>query len=342
MHTRQPVLDALRGWIERLAGEPIREIAIERQTLAGGLEAPEVVLVTARYRDSSNRPRMLRVVLKRLDGRAVREAAVYEQLAATYATDVSPRLLGVWHAAPDRALLCIEAVRRVRAWPWRDLSISGELLARLARFHTAAAEAAPEVPEWDYEAELRTLAEATRTTVDRCRFNPDLSVLARGLPSLNRIVLALPRFRSQLLSERPLGRAPIHGDVHTGNALLRRRGRGDEPVLLDWGRARTGSPFEDVSAWLQSLGFWEQAARRYHDTLFAAYLSAFGLERKLTPQIRAAYWMAGASNALAGPLLHHLSIVADERQSASRRAVAFQAARDWLRVVRRADAWWGG
>ena len=341
MGMRQAIPDVLRGWIERLAGEPIRDVTIERQALAGGLEAPEVVLVTARYRDSSNRPRMVRVVLKQLDGRAVREAAVYEQLAATCATDVSPRRFGVWHAAPDRALLCIEAVRRVRAWPWRDLSIAGELLARLARFHTAAAEAAPEVPEWDYEAELRTAAQATRTMVDRCRLNPDLYVLARDLPPLDRIVLALPRLRSQLLTERPFARTPIHGDVHTGNALVRRRGRGDEPVLLDWGRARAASPFEDVSSWLQSLGFWEQGARRYHDTLFAVYLSAFGLERKLTAQIRAAYWMAGASNALAGPLLHHLAIAEDERQHASRRAAAFQAARDWLRVVRRADAWWG-
>jgi hypothetical protein len=341
MRTRQATLDALRGWIERLAGEPIREVTIERRALAGGLEAPEVVLVTARYRDGSNRARMLRVVVKRLHGRAVREAAVYEQLAGTCATDVSPRLFGVWHAAPDRALLCIEAVRRVRAWPWRDLSIAGELLARLARFHTAAAEAAPAVPEWDYEADLRASAEATRTMVDRCRLNPDLSVLARSLPPVDRIVLALPRLRSQLLTERPFARTPIHGDVHTGNALVRRRGRGDEPVLLDWGRARAASPFEDVSAWLQSLGFWEQAARRYHDTLFAAYLSALGLERKLTAPMRAAYWMAGASNALAGPLLHHLAIVEDERQSAFRRAAAFRAARDWLRVVRRADAWWG-
>jgi hypothetical protein len=37
MRTRQATLDALRGWIERLAGEPIREVTIERRALAGGL-----------------------------------------------------------------------------------------------------------------------------------------------------------------------------------------------------------------------------------------------------------------------------------------------------------------
>jgi hypothetical protein len=340
MRTRQATLNSVLGWVERLAGERMREVSVERKALTGGLEAPEVALVTARYRDGWNRPRMLRFVLKWLAGRAVREAEAYEQLAARHAPDLSPQLLGIEHSAPDRALLCIEAVRRVSAWPWGDASIAGELLARLARFHVAAAQAAPVIPEWDYEGDLCTLAEATSTALDRCRSNPDLWTLARRLPALKRLARALPRFRSQLLSDRPFGRGPIHGDVHTGNALVRRRGRSNDPVLLDWGRARIGSPFEDVSSWLQSLGFWEPEARRFHDTLLATYLSAFGVERKLTSQARATYWMAGASNALAGALLHHLSIVEDEGQSASRRAAAWQAAHDWLRVIRRADAWW--
>jgi hypothetical protein len=340
MRATEARLDPITAWTKRLTGEPVREVSIERKALAGGLEAPEVALVTARYRDGSNRPRMFRLVLKRLEGRAVREAAVYDQLAVKHAAHVSPRLLGVDHAPPDRALLCIEAIRRVRAWPWRDLPITGEVLVRLARFHVAAARAAPLVPEWDYERELGASAEATHTALDRFRSDPELWPLARSLPALDRMVLVLPRVRRQLLSGRPFERAPIHGDLHPGNALVRRRGRGDEPVLLDWGRARIGSPFEDVASWLQSLGFWEPEARRFHDTLLATYLSAFGVERKLTSEVRAACWMAGASNAVAGALLHHLSIVGDERQAASRRAAAWRAVHDWLRVVRRADAWW--
>jgi hypothetical protein len=340
MTTIQATSDPIRAWAARLVPEPMRELSIERKPLTGGLESPEVVRVTARYRDRSNRSRMFRFVLKQLHGRAAREASAYERLAARYAVDVSPQLHGVEHTAPDRALLCIEVVRPISAWPWRHLPLAGELLARLARFHLAAAQAPPELPEWDYEGELCALAEATTTALDRCRPDPDLSALARSLPALNRIAVALPRFRAQLLSDRPFGSAPIHGDVHSGNALVRRRGRGEEPVLLDWGRARIGSPFEDLGSWLQSLGFWEPEARRFHDTLLATYLSAFGAERKLTSQIRAAYWMAGASNALAGALLHHLSIVGDERQKASRRAAAWRASNDWLRVIRRADAWW--
>jgi len=147
--------------------------------------------------------------------------------------------------------------------------------------------------------------------------------------------------RVQLLSEHPFGCRPIHGDVHSGNVLVRRRGGGDDPVLIDWGRARLASPLEDVSSLLQSLGYWEPEWRRRHDTLLADYLFAFGTEPTLTSSVRAAYWMAGASNVLAGALLHHLCIATDCRQSTSRRRAAGNAAQDALRVIRCASAWWG-
>jgi hypothetical protein len=118
---------------------------------------------------------------------------------------------------------------------------------------------------------------------------------------------------------------------------VRRRAGKDEPVLIDWGRARIGSPLEDVSSWLQSLGYWEPEARRRHDTLFAGYLSARGLERRLSADLRAAYWVAGACNALSGALQHHLWVARTGRD-VSARASAARSARDWLRVIRRAAA----
>lgn len=325
----------------RLTGEKLRDAAIERKVLGGGIEASEVALVTARYRDAVGRAKLLRFVLKQLAGRPAREADVYERLAAPYAGDLAPRLLAVERSEPDRTLLFVEALRRANAWPWRDISTGEEVLLRLARFHAAAERASSAIPQWDYDAELYAIAEDTRAALDQCRRDPDLSALARDLPSLNGIVLALPRLRSELLSENPFGCRPIHGDVHPGNALVCRRGRGSEPVLLDWGRARLGSPLEDVSSWLQSLGYWEPEGRRYHDKLLASYLSAFGMDRRLTSSVRAAYWMAGASNALSGALLYHLSIARDPRQRTAQRTAAFQAARDSLRVIRRARAWWG-
>lgn len=108
-------------------------------------------------------------------------------------------------------------------------------------------------------------------------------------------------------------------------------------MLIDWGRARIASPLEDVSSWLQSLGFWELEARRRHDTLLAAYLSSHGLDRRLSSDFRTAYWLAGASNALAGALRYHLW-VADSAAEHPAREAAMRAVKDWLRVIRRAAA----
>jgi hypothetical protein len=43
--------------------------------------------------------------------------------------------------------------------------------------------------------------------------------------------------------------------------------------LIDWARARRGSPFEDVASWLHSLGCWEPEARRRHDSLLTDVIS---------------------------------------------------------------------
>ncbi|MFC4175434.1 phosphotransferase [Microvirga sp. GCM10011540] len=328
--------DPVRTMLVRIAGEQMLQAQVDRQPFGGGMEASQVELVTARYREGGL-PRLLRVVMKRLQGRPAREAAIYEGLVAHCASRISPRLLAVEHS-DDSVLLCLEAIRRTASWPWRNLSAGSELLVRLAHFHRIAGEADAEIPAWDYEAELGLLAEATWTALDRCRSQPGLSALARDLPALRRIVLERVRLREQLLAEHPFGCRPIHGDVHPGNVLVCRRGQGAEPVLLDWGRARLGSPLEDASSWLQSLRVWEPEAGRRHDTLLAAYLSAFGADGGLTSSVRDAYWIAGASNALSGALLHHLQRAQEPALCARRRAAAFTAARDWLRVLRRASA----
>jgi hypothetical protein len=341
MTAQRAATEPVRGWVEQLAGGPVRDARTDLKPLRGGIEAAHVALATVRYRDAAGRQRVLRYVRKQLNGRGLREAAVHQRLAAKYAARMSPRFFAVEPHSPDVVILCIEAIRRTRSWPWGDPSCGGLVLRRVAELHAGSPGAAAALPPWDYDGEVALSAEATLTAVACCRADPDLAVLATHVAPLRRIVLALPRLRRELLSEHPFGSVPIHGDLHTGNVLLRRNGAGEEPVLLDWGRARIGSPFEDVSSWLQSLGYWEPEARRFHDTLLATYLSARGMERRLTPQIRGAYWLAGASNALAGALLYHLSIAADRHRGKARRCAALHAANDWLRVIRRADAWSG-
>jgi len=340
MDKRIELTNLIGQLLQRVSPEPVQDVLVEGKTLRGGIEASGVTLVTVRYRNQSNHQKMLRLVAKQLTGRPMREAAVYQRLVAAHAQHLAPRLLAVEGTGSGDILLVIEAVRRTASWPWRNLKAGEELLARLAEFHMATEGAAALVPEWDYEAELQAVAEQTRTTLEQCRTDPDLAVLTRDLPALNRLVLALPAFRRQLLSERPFGCRPIHGDLHPGNVLMRRQGGQDKPILLDWGRARVASPLEDVSSWLQSVSYWEPEGRRRHDTLLTSYLSTLGMDRRLTTSLRAAYWMAAASNVLSGALLYHLCVARDCHRSRSQRTAAVTAARDALRVVRRADAWW--
>jgi hypothetical protein len=93
-------------------------------------------------------------------------------------------------------------------------------------------------------------------------------------------------------------------------------------------------------SWLHSLGFWEPAARRSHDLLLVRYAGASGLAAGLSPDLRAACWIVGACNAMAGALRYHLATAADEERDPVERWKASCAAGDWLRIIRRADSVW--
>lgn len=336
--------DRLIGaFLQRQEGAPPLELQLQVRVLRGGLMAAAVHHVSARFRDRLGRARTVTFVMKLLEGAAVREALVYERLVASHARGMAPRLLGLEANGSGRQVLFLEAIRRASAWPWREIEVARGVLARLSGLHTALPpeSAATMLPPWDYEAELQQLAVKTLASLEGCRRSPHLAGLARYLPALRRLLAALPAVRRQLLGFAPFGAAPLHGDVHPGNALLRKRAAGLEPVLIDWGRARVGSPLEDVSSWLQSLGYWEPEARRRHDTLLAGYLSARGLEQRLSSDLRAAYWLAGASNALSGALAYHLAVAsAPQGVDSGQQGRAAHSAQDWLRVVRRADALW--
>ncbi len=147
-----------------------------------------------------------------------------------------------------------------------------------------------------------------------CSASPMRARPLRGaVPRTMRLAAALPEIRRVLLATAPHA-VWIHGDMHPGNVIMRRGVAGAEPVLLDWARARPGSPLEDVSAWVQSLGHWE-------------------------PQARRLYWLAGTCNALAGALWYHVDALGQARTPAQR-ATALTLTRKWLRVIRRADASW--
>lgn len=330
--------DDFTALIQRLTRDVPRELALQRTLLHGGLEAAAVERVVARYIDEHGRRRVFTFVIKQLRGTAAREALIYERLVAGVPGSIAPRLLGVDFRSDGTATLFLEAVPRVRSWPWSAPPLAFRVLERLAHFHEATSDAHAVVADWQHAVVLENSAISTLELLESLRSHPQLSSLPRrGLQATRRVALALPRLHAELLRFPALPGAPIHGDLHPGNVIVRKRARGEEPVFIDWGRSRVGSPLEDISSWLHSLGYLESEARRRHDTLLQRYLVTRGLPARLPSDLRAAYWAAGACNALAGALRYHLWVACSASDADARKGAAALAS-DWLRVLRRADA----
>ncbi len=319
-------------------------VGLDIRPLRGGLQAATVAHVRVRRAGAARPADSTEFVVKhvRSDG-ATREAAVYEALAGLDGPPLTPRLLHVQRRGGGCDLY-LEYVRPWRRWPWGDTTLAGRTLEELARLHAALATVghAPGA-DWDYEVELRESAATTLEALETVTAKGEWASFRPAVPEMRRVVAALPAVRRRLL-EAPspgLEPGPIHGDVHPGNVVVARRGGCLRLVLLDWGRVRRGSPLEDVSSWLQSLGLWEPEAARRHDTLLRRYLYARALPDRLDRDLRDGYWFAGACNALAGTLRYHLAVADGWRSPGPRaRADAARAARAYLRVVHRADACW--
>lgn len=307
--------------------------------LRGGLVSPSVQALQARYRDERGRCRVRRCVVKELTGPARREAAIYAALAQTTLRPMAPRLLGTRPGEAGNIRLYLEELVTREPWPWRDVRVAASVLEALARLHELEApELLRHVIEWDYDAELRERAAQLLGLLEGSRTWLRAAGVDVRLGELRRFVDQLPAVRARLASDTALPPTVLHGDLHPGNVILRGRSAHPRPVLFDWERARVGSPLEDVSSWLQSLGFYEPEARRRHDTLLGIYLQSRGLARLPSREVRRSYWLAAGSNCLAGSLLYHVARAGDASLAAEERAAALRAARDQLRILRRACA----
>lgn len=343
--TRTPVADPaidvtrLETFVRAAQGPSAELLDLQVHPLAG-LESAAVARVRARLRAQSGRAHVTTFVVKRLDAAMPRERIVYESVLSGASARLAPRLLGTDQLGPATCYLYLEWVRPWRVWPWGDMRCAGLVLEQLAYLHTSVSAESAHPPQlsWDYEQALLESSRATLELAEGCLRLPELRHLAHALPSLRRLVSQLPSMRAQLLGQ---GRTVIHGDAHSGNAFIRVQRGEKQAVLLDWSRARLGAPMEDVCSWLQSLGLWEPEARRRHDTLLRHYLIASGRGERVTRELRDAYWLAGACNALAGALRYHLAVASGwgSPAPAARRA-AIWAARAHLRLIRRADAIW--
>lgn len=313
--------------------------AIELEPLRGGLVAPAVRQVTVRWRQDG-RPRSWRLVAKRLPAGERRELVVHRRLAERLPGRLAPGLLGSARLADGATVLFLEWIRPVRRWPWVEHGSALRATRALGRVHEELEGMAPAegLAAWDYEAELAESAARTLDTFDHAPRQPEWRRVLRVRPAAERLVEALPELRRQLLADAS---GWIHGDVHPGNVLLGRHQGEDRATFLDWGRLRRGSPLEDLSSWLLSLGHWEPRVARRHDRLAVEYLRAADRPAGLGPTFRDAYWLAAASNALSGALRYQMLAALHATRPAERQR-ALGAAAKWARALRRADARWRG
>ena len=323
------MVSQVAAFISRRWCVPPGGFQVDVQPLHGGLESKVARAQVSGSEGHSSIP--TRLVIKQLPAGLEREAEVYEVLWRYLERPPVVRVYGREVSARTTYLYLEEAESSV-SWPWREMQIAGAVCRALARLHDS--QALPrESFAWDYEVEL---ARSAHATIELAREARDASGrrLWRRPADLRRVAVALPRIRHRLLSGAP---AVIHGDMHPGNVILR-GGANHEIVLIDWARARLGSPLEDVASWLHSLGCWEPEARRRHDTLMRIYLDARRPPQPFAPSVRVDYWLASASNGLSGAIRYHLAVLSDESTTEPARYDSERALIAWERVVRCAAA----
>jgi hypothetical protein len=321
------------AFVSRRWGVPTSSFRVDLQPLRGGLESSVArarIVAGARHEWIP-----ARMVIKQLPAGFEREVDVYGLLWEHFEPPPAVQLLGHERAGATTYLFLEDGEPAATpAWPWSDTSVAAMVCRELARLHDHGARLPRTVFSWDYETELATSARATLDLARTARDDRGRRYWRR-LGDLRRVVSALPDIRACLVSDE---RTVIHGDVHPGNLLLRRGHPAARVALIDWARARLGSPLEDVASWLHSLGCWEPEARRRHDTLMAAYLESRARPRRFSSDMRRAYWCASASNGLSGAIRYHLAVLTDSRSMAPARASSRVALAAWERAVRRAAA----
>ncbi len=277
-------------------------------------------------------------VAKCLPESGSREVEVYRVLELSSAAAFVPRLLGIDRANTEDVYLFLEWIPARRRWPWWDQNATLAVVRCLTKLHSLPLATFNRIVcNSCFESEIQQSAALTFEAYDRAIFGQGHDLRSMGR-AIQRIADDMISIRQHLLQET--GTVPLHGDVHSGNALIRGCGRPFDAVLLDWGRARLGSPLEDVSSWLQSLGYWEPEVRKYHDTLLVRYLQLANLPSRLIRRFRRLYWLAAGSNAMAGALRYHLEMMLNPSVSPRIREVSRAIAGDWLRIIRRADEYW--
>lgn len=321
---------AITAFVARRWLVPESRVSVDVQPLQGGLESAVARACISIDDDTFGVPPQ--VVVKQLFGDLAREADVYETLWQHLVRPPAGRMFGR-DVSDDATYLYLEDVASFSPWPWPDTMTAARVCRALATLHDSRG--LPRDPfAWNYEDQLTRSAEKTLALAALARDASGEKVWRR-LGDLRRVVGTLPVIRHRLLAD---GGTVIHGDMHPGNVIVRTADGDLDVVLIDWARARIGSPLEDIASWLHSLGCWEPQARRRHDTLLRAYLESRQVPRRFDAALRVDYWFASVSNGLSGAIRYHIAVLANSAEAEAARASSRLALKAWERVVRRAAA----
>jgi hypothetical protein len=308
---------------------PVPDLELSLEEIGGGLESR---VVRATFRSAAAKHlRSSSFVVKELRGLQRRETNIYRELWTRSTAPPTVRLLGI-EATEDADYLYLEEATQQSEWPWNQAFTSAAVCQALARLHDSEHLQTKTLVDWDYESDLAKSADDTLAVALDARDEAGVR-LWRRIGDLRRVVAALPKLRSALLQATTF----IHGDVHSGNVILRASEK-EGITFIDWARARLGSPLEDLASWLHSLGCWEPEARRRHDTLLRAYLEARSSKQRITTELRTLYWYASASNGLSGAIRYHLLVLFDPARSNEMKSSSARILRAWERVIRRVAA----
>jgi aminoglycoside phosphotransferase (APT) family kinase protein len=318
---------ALTAFIARRWCVPESVLGLQVQPLSGGLES---AVARARITGDSEAGMPRDIVVKQLSGEFAREADVYEVLWQHLDRPPAVRVFGR-DVSGNATYLYLEHATGLAPWPWSDVALAARVCRELAKLHDNR-DLPSERFSWNYEDQVIRSAEETLAFATAARDTSGQRVWRR-LGDLRRVVRALPRIRRRLLSDAA---TVIHGDIHPGNVILRQAADDIDVILIDWARARLGSPLEDIASWLHSLGCWEPQARKRHDTLMRAYLESGSIPRRFDADVRDAYWLASVSNGLAGAIRYHVTVLANAHATQEAHAHSGLALIAWERVVRRA------
>jgi hypothetical protein len=308
---------------------PVRDLELSLAPIGGGLESSVMRAVLRSPSKKALRPRSF--VVKELRGLQRRETDIYRELWARSTSPPTVKLLGI-ETTRKADYLYLEEARQKSTWPWKQTFISAAVCRALARLHDNEQVHPKRVIDWDYEGLLTKSADETLMVALNARDKSGVRHWRR-IGDLRRVVTALPQLRAALLKTPTF----IHGDVHSGNVILRSTEK-EEIAFIDWTRARFGSPLEDLSSWLHSLGCWEPEAQRRHDTLLRAYFDTRSSKQRITPEVRTMYWYASASNGLAGAIRFHLLVLNGMASSRKMKSSSARILRSWERVIRRVAA----